>query len=107
MIDNTINSSGYHDLSELHQLHQTSKTDANDLENLKKVSSQFEAIFVQMLLKSMRDANSAMGKGLLNSKEMDLYQSMFDQQISLSMAESKGIGLAEVMVRQLATKNPG
>lgn len=67
---------------------------------LREVAGQFEALFLQMMLESMRDAS--MGDPLLgDSNQRDLYQGMFDQQIAAEMASGKGIGLADVLVRQL------
>jgi flagellar protein FlgJ len=54
------------------------------------------------MLKSMRDAK--LGQGLGDSQQSDLYQDMYDQQISLKMAQGKGLGLADMLVQQL-TRN--
>ncbi|UYG00049.1 flagellar assembly peptidoglycan hydrolase FlgJ [Halomonas sp. GD1P12] len=61
-------------------------------------AQQFEALFVQMMMKSMRDATPS--GGLLNSSAGDTYQQMLDQQWSQVIAE-KGVGLADVLVEQL------
>jgi len=67
---------------------------------LREVASQFEALFVQQMLKSMRDAS--LGDPLLgNSDQHDMYQEMMDQQLSVEMSSGKGIGLADMLVRQL------
>lgn len=68
-------------------------------EALKQAAQQFEAVFMNMLMKSMRDAT--LQDGLFESEQTRLYTSMLDQQLSQRMA-SRGIGLAEVMVRQLS-----
>ncbi|MBI3147746.1 MAG: flagellar assembly peptidoglycan hydrolase FlgJ [Betaproteobacteria bacterium] len=65
---------------------------------LKSAAQQFEAVFVDMLLKSMRATLPK--SGMLDSNETQFYTSMLDSQVAQSMA-SRGIGLAEVMVRQL------
>ncbi len=67
---------------------------------LKEVAKQFEAVFLQMVLKSMRDAGKAFESGMLDSDQMDMYQGMFDQQLSLSLGD-KGVGLADMIVKQL------
>lgn len=72
----------------------------NDRETLRKVAGQFEALFIQMMLKSMRDAS--LGEGLMDSEHVKTYQSMFDQQIALDLSKRSGLGLAEMMVRQLS-----
>jgi len=67
---------------------------------LREVASQFEALFLQSMLKSMRDAS--MGDSLFGeSDQMDMYQGMLDQQLSLEMASGSGVGLADMLVRQL------
>ncbi|NOZ11344.1 MAG: flagellar assembly peptidoglycan hydrolase FlgJ [Gammaproteobacteria bacterium] len=65
---------------------------------LRAVAKQFEALFLQMVLKSMR--NASLGEGAFDSDQSRLYRDMFDQQISTSMS-TKGIGIADMLVRQL------
>jgi flagellar protein FlgJ len=65
---------------------------------VREAAKQFEVLFVNMLLKSMRDA--APQDGPLDSDQTRMYTSMLDQQLSQAMA-SRGIGLADVMARQL------
>ncbi|MEI6732378.1 MAG: flagellar assembly peptidoglycan hydrolase FlgJ [Comamonadaceae bacterium] len=65
---------------------------------LKAVSVQFEAVFLQALLKSMRDATPQ--EGLMDSDSTRMYTSMLDQQMAQSLS-ARGIGLADVMLRQL------
>lgn len=77
----------------------------NDPAALREVASQFEALFLQSMLKSMRDAS--LGDALIgNSDQYELYQGMMDEQLALEMASGKGIGLAEMLVRQLGGENP-
>ena len=66
---------------------------------LDQVSRQFESLFVQMMLKSMRDAS--LGEGLLDSKQSEFYREMYDKQIAMEMADGDGVGLAAVIKRQL------
>ena len=66
---------------------------------LEEVAAQFESIFLQQMLKSMRDAT--VKSDLFDSSQMDTYQSMADQQLAVSLAESGGIGLARMMVEQM------
>jgi flagellar protein FlgJ len=72
----------------------------NDPAVLREVASQFEALFLQTMLKNMREAS--LGEDLMGtSNQHDLYQGMMDQQLALEMASGKGVGLAEMLVRQL------
>lgn len=63
-----------------------------------EAARQFEALFIQMMVKSMRQA--VPDGGLLDSRQTEFYQSLLDQQWSQSMA-SRGIGLAEILVSEL------
>ncbi|MDX1735830.1 MAG: flagellar assembly peptidoglycan hydrolase FlgJ, partial [Halioglobus sp.] len=65
----------------------------------REVASQFEALFVQMMVKSMRDAT--IDGGLFGSHQMDFYQSMFDQQMSLHLSRQSSLGLSDILVEQL------
>lgn len=69
---------------------------------LEDVAAQFESIFLQQMLKSMRDAT--VKSDLFDSSQMDTYQSMADQQLAVSLAESGGIGLARMMVEQMQSR---
>jgi len=72
----------------------------NDRAALEEVAGQFEALFIQTLLKNMRDAS--LGDGLLGKDQAhEMYEGMLDQQLSMEMASGKGIGIAEMLVRQL------
>lgn len=71
----------------------------NSEESLREIAGQFEAIFIQMMLKSMRDAN--LGEGLMDSDHVKTYQSMFDQQIAIDLSKRNSLGLADMMVQQL------
>lgn len=68
-------------------------------ETLREVASQFEAIFVEMVFKGMREAQLA--DSPFEGQEGKLYRDMFDNQIATSLTKRDGIGLADVLVRQL------
>ena len=74
--------------------------DRNDPAALREVAGQFEALFLQSMLKSMREAS--LGDPLFgDSDQHEMYQGMLDQQLALEMSSGKGIGLAEMLIRQL------
>lgn len=89
--------------------------DSRSLNNLKReasgdpkthareVAKQVEGMFVQMMLKSMRQALPQ--DGLLSTEQTRLYTSMYDQQIGQQIA-SKGLGLADMMVKQMEQAAP-
>jgi flagellar protein FlgJ len=68
-------------------------------EALRAAAQQFEAVFMNMLMKSMREATPQ--DGLFDSEQTRMYTSMLDQQLTQKLA-TRGIGLADVMVRQLS-----
>lgn len=71
----------------------------NDPAALKQAAQQFEALFTQMMLKSMRDALP--GDSTLGAQG-DFYTSLYDQQLSTTLSSGKGMGLADLLVKQLA-----
>ena len=78
------------------------KKDPNSPEALHAVAQQVDALFLQMMLKSMRDANAAAGEG--DSNEMGMYQDMFDKQIALTMSQHQDLGLGSLLTRQIAAR---
>jgi peptidoglycan hydrolase FlgJ len=71
---------------------------------VKGAAQQFEALFLNTLLKSMRDASA--GDGLFDSEQTKLYTSMLDQQFAQTLSK-RGIGLADMMVKQLSQQAGG
>ncbi|MCB6184774.1 flagellar assembly peptidoglycan hydrolase FlgJ [Leeia sp. TBRC 13508] len=74
-----------------------------DVATLRKAAQQFEALLLEQMMKSMR---ATVGEDeIWDSSSTKMFQGMYDQQISLDMANSKGIGLADMLVRQLLPQN--
>jgi len=92
----------YTEFSGLAEMKHLAKQDPEQA--LQQVAKQFEGVFLQMMLKSMRDAS--FGNPIFDSDNSDLYRDMFDKQIALNMSEQKGIGLAEALVRQMRAAVP-
>jgi flagellar protein FlgJ len=78
------------------------KRDPNSPEALSAVAQQVEALFLQMMLKSMRDATAAVET---DSNEMGMYQDMFDKQVALSISQHADLGIGRLLKRQLAGKS--
>ena len=72
----------------------------NSPEAIKGASKQFEALFLNMMLKSMRDATPQ--DGMLDSQQTKMFTGMLDQQLSQNMAQ-RGVGLADMLERQLSS----
>jgi flagellar protein FlgJ len=83
----------------LGELKQAAK--AGSPEALKTAATQFEAMFINMMMKSMRDATPQ--DGMLDSQQTKTFTSMLDQQMSQNLAK-RGVGLADVLIRQLGAQ---
>jgi len=71
---------------------------------LKEAATQFEAMFINMMMKSMRDATPQ--EGMLDNQQTKTFTTMLDQQTSQNLAK-RGVGLADVLVRQLNSQTMG
>ena len=75
----------------------------NTPDNIRKAAKHFESIFIDMWLKSAREANKVMAEGnFMSGAYMDMSQQMLDHEMSVHLADNGGIGLADVIVRQLS-----
>ena len=91
------NSTFYADPASLGSLKQSAK--AANPATLREAARQFESLFTQMMLKSMREAN--FGDSLAGSDTTDFYQEMHDSQLAVEMSKGRGLGLADMLVQQL------
>ncbi|OGT01526.1 MAG: flagellar rod assembly protein/muramidase FlgJ [Gallionellales bacterium RBG_16_57_15] len=66
---------------------------------LKAAAQQFESVFLNMMLKSMREATPQ--DGMFDSEQTRMFTGMLDQQLAQSMS-GRGVGLADIMVKQLS-----
>ena len=99
----TVSDSGaYTDLNRLAGMKNGEQRDSEG--NVRRVAQEFEALFINQIFKSMRSANEAVAKdSLFDSDTTRHYQEMHDQQLSISLSrEGGGIGLADVLVRQMS-----
>ncbi len=95
------NASQFLDLGGLDSLR--SRAHKDEKAALKEVAQQFEGIFVQMLMKSMRDANAIFeSDSPMNSQYTKFYEQMRDQQMSVDLSTKGILGLADLMVQQLS-----
>ncbi|MDB5766528.1 MAG: flgJ [Collimonas fungivorans] len=85
------------DVQGVDALRRTTRNSPQD--GLKQVSRQFEAMFMQMVLKSMREATPS--DGMFDSQQEKMYTSMLDQQLAQNLS-GRGLGLAEAMHAQLS-----
>ena len=95
---NDINSSGsYLDFNALTQLKGDAARDPSKA--VRKTAEQFEAYFIQQMMKSMRDTIEK--SDLVEGGNMEMYQDLMDKEVSLSIAKRGGMGLADMMERQM------
>ncbi|HAD42596.1 MAG TPA: flagellar assembly peptidoglycan hydrolase FlgJ [Plesiomonas shigelloides] len=93
--------------NDVHQL-QNIKGNRDQQQALRQVSQPFEAVFLQTVLKHMRQANNAMRDpdSPLSSRQQDFYQSFYDGQLASEMSKKSHLGIAEMLVKQLAAAVP-
>jgi flagellar protein FlgJ len=92
------------DVNGLNSIRQDAKSGdkAGKKEALDQAAKQFEAIFMQMLMKSMRKAQEVLeSDSPFNSESTKFYRDMHDQQMSLELSNNGALGLSELIVRQL------
>jgi flagellar protein FlgJ len=87
----------YTDVQSLDRLKYGSEKDSP--ETLRFVAEQFEAIFLQMMLKSAHGESSE--GGLFDSQQSEFYQDWHDKQMAINLASGKGVGIADMLVKQL------
>jgi flagellar protein FlgJ len=97
---NKVTSAFALDTQGLGDLKRSAKTGAQ--EATRGAAQQFEALFINQMMKSMRDATPA--DGLMDNQQTKMFTGMLDQQLSQNMAK-RGMGLADVLVRQLSVQN--
>jgi len=71
---------------------------------LEKACKDFESLFLSQLLSSMRKTIPQSSEEEEESREKEMYESMFDEELAKSWAHSDGIGLANVLYQQLKHK---
>lgn len=98
----SLDSGSYSDLNRLNQLKVGKDRDGE--ENVRKVAQEFESLFLNEMLKSMRSATDVLAEdNPFNSQAGKQYQDMHDQQLSVTLSrEGGGVGLADMLVRQLS-----
>jgi Rod binding domain-containing protein len=104
-IDNTSTAKSYLDFSGLGELR--GQAQQNQDKALKESAQQFEGLFLQMMLKSMREASMKDEEN--QSSGMDTFENMFDKEISVQMAKRGALGVADFMakaVKQQISSSP-
>lgn len=94
-------SGAYTDLNRLHQLKVGEGRDSEA--NIRKVAQEFESLFLGEMMKAMRAAGDVLADdNFMNTNESKTYRDMYDQQLSVTLSQGKGMGMADVLTRQLS-----
>ena len=87
----------YLDFDGLGQLKGQARTDAKGA--IRETAQQFEALFLQMMMKSMRE--SIVKSEMYDSNTMETFEGMFDKEVSVQLAKKNSLGLADMLVKNL------
>lgn len=100
-------SRNFHDVKGIDNLRRAAQS--GDKGALQEAANQFEAIFVQMMLKSMRKAQDALADkdSPFNSDQVKFYRDMHDQQLAVDLSSGGGMGLAKLIVQQMSPEREG
>lgn len=94
-VNNTASPNSYLDFEGLANLRAQAKQDPKAA--LRQTAQQFEGLFLQQMMKSMREAVPK--SDLVNSSSMEQFQSMFDKEVSVQMSKRNSVGLADMLVK--------
>jgi len=100
----TSTAKSYMDFSGLGELR--GKAVQNQDKALKETAQQFEGMFIQMMMKSMREANNGFKDEENESSARETFEGMFDKEVSLQMAKRGAMGVADFMERAVKSKMP-
>jgi flagellar protein FlgJ len=99
MQDISTTAKSYLDFAGLGQL--KAKASADQAGAAQEVGRQFEAMFVQMIFKSVRDANATMKSDLMGSSSVDTFEQMYHDELSQVMSQKGVFGLGDWLAEQV------
>ena len=99
-LTNINSAKSYNDFTALGELR--GKAQRNEAGAMRESAEQFEALFIQMMLKSMREASSDMKSDLLHNNAQETFEGMYDKEISMQMAKRNALGFSDVVVKNLS-----
>ena len=95
----------YSDLNSLDKIRQLGQKD--EVAAIKKAAQEFEAFFMNMMLKSMRQASEVIGDdSMFGSEQEKMFTGMMDEQMAVNLSQAGHLGIAELMMSQLGRKEP-
>ena len=93
----TTTARSYLDFSGLGELR--GQAQQNQDKALKESAQQFEGLFIQMMMKSMREASTPMKDEDNESSARETFENMFDKEVSLQMSKRGAMGVADFMAK--------
>jgi Rod binding domain-containing protein len=96
-VNSSSSTNSYLDFDGLGQLKGQARKDAKSA--MRETAQQFEAMFIQMMMKSMRE--SIVKSELSESSTVDTFEGMFDKEVSLQLSKRNSMGLADMLVKNL------
>ena len=93
MDDFKLASRHYHDFAGFGELKARAQRD--DPKAAREVGQKFEALFIQMILKSAREATETMKSGLMGSSAQDTFEEMYHKELSQEIAKRGVFGVAD------------
>lgn len=97
-----INPAATYDFNALAELR--SKARGNEEAVARKVGEQFEAMCIDMMMSSVREANKPLKSDLFASSSTDTYEEMYHKELSLHLAAQGSLGIADWVVEQVQTR---
>ena len=99
-LDSTNTPSIYSDIHSLNRIREQATNDSRGA--IKAAAKEFEAFFMNMMLKSMRQASEVIGDdSLFSSSQEKMFTGMLDEQMSAELSQKGTLGIAELMTRNL------
>jgi len=104
MADISLSAKSHLDFAGLGNLKARAKRD--DAGAAEEVGQQFEAMFIQMMFKSMREANAPMKSDLMGSSSQDTFEQMYHEELSQVMAQNGAFGMGKWISEQVKGASP-
>ena len=104
MSDISLSAKSYLDFAGLGNLKARAKRE--DAGAAQEVGQQFEAMFIQMMFKSMREANAPLKSDLMGSSSQDTFEQMYHEELSQVMAQNGAFGMGKWISDQVKGSSP-
>ena len=104
MTDISLSAKSYLDFAGLGNLKARAKRD--DASAAQEVGQQFEAMFIQMIFKSMREANAPLKSDLMGSSSQDTFEQMYHEELAQVMAQKGTFGMGKWLTDQVQGTSP-